>query len=395
MGDAPRAPAAGIKALSTQWSLERKGCTRVTIGCTARRAASREKGDSHRVVRGLQVHSPTRALTAAAPSTPSHRARTSWPPSEKESLLHRAYAPLSFDEELRAPERGHRQVAASESRVWPLRLHEINRLREVPRAAPADEPSAAPARAVAHADSASVLGALMSFVEPIAAFCIIWPGDFAYATTAPAGDAVAVEDLFDISSRELASAFGGDGATSADETSATASATAGPWQVDRLPLALQRAPFLTPGVAKLALRFRLDGKLVGLAGLSFPRELGPAESAWYAGCAAAFTQWIAAPGSAERRGARLVSRRALGAGERGGEERGPAREEAPSASLTEVATRLSKRELEVAEYPAQGHSALNVGASLGLSVNTVRSHVRRIYAKLEVCSRVELSHRMR
>lgn len=50
---------------------------------------------------------------------------------------------------------------------------------------------------------------------------------------------------------------------------------------------------------------------------------------------------------------------------------------------------LSERELEVLTGVSKGFSYQEVGASLGVSTNTVRTHVRRIYEKLSVNSRAE------
>jgi DNA-binding NarL/FixJ family response regulator len=50
---------------------------------------------------------------------------------------------------------------------------------------------------------------------------------------------------------------------------------------------------------------------------------------------------------------------------------------------------LSDRELEVLTGVSKGFSYQEVAASLGVSTNTVRTHVRRIYEKLAVNSRTE------
>lgn len=60
--------------------------------------------------------------------------------------------------------------------------------------------------------------------------------------------------------------------------------------------------------------------------------------------------------------------------------------EPPRASLAE----LSRREREIARLVAAGFSDLNIGAQLGITENTVGVHLRSIYAKLGVHSRVEL-----
>jgi DNA-binding NarL/FixJ family response regulator len=57
--------------------------------------------------------------------------------------------------------------------------------------------------------------------------------------------------------------------------------------------------------------------------------------------------------------------------------------------IGESATRLTRRERGVLSMLAEGHSYSEVGASLGVSENTVRSHVRSIYEKLGVSSKTE------
>jgi len=53
--------------------------------------------------------------------------------------------------------------------------------------------------------------------------------------------------------------------------------------------------------------------------------------------------------------------------------------------------RLTWRELEIARLVASGLSDLNIAQVLRISENTVGSHLRRIYAKLAVHSRVEIT----
>ncbi|HFB52728.1 MAG TPA: helix-turn-helix domain-containing protein, partial [Anaerolineae bacterium] len=52
-------------------------------------------------------------------------------------------------------------------------------------------------------------------------------------------------------------------------------------------------------------------------------------------------------------------------------------------------SKLSKRELQVLEAVAKGMSNQEIGRELVISENTVRVHLRKIYAKLEVQSRTE------
>ncbi|GAA5055796.1 DNA-binding NarL/FixJ family response regulator [Thermocatellispora tengchongensis] len=53
-----------------------------------------------------------------------------------------------------------------------------------------------------------------------------------------------------------------------------------------------------------------------------------------------------------------------------------------------IATGLSKRETEVMDLIATGHSNGQIAQRLFLSEKTVKNHVNRIYAKLGVDSRV-------
>jgi DNA-binding NarL/FixJ family response regulator len=52
---------------------------------------------------------------------------------------------------------------------------------------------------------------------------------------------------------------------------------------------------------------------------------------------------------------------------------------------------LTPRELEVLERLVQGHSYAKVAQDLRVSVNTIQSHVRAVYSKLEVNSKAEMT----
>jgi DNA-binding CsgD family transcriptional regulator len=56
---------------------------------------------------------------------------------------------------------------------------------------------------------------------------------------------------------------------------------------------------------------------------------------------------------------------------------------------------LTEAERRVAYLIATGHTNKSTAKSLGLSINTVGSHVRSIYAKLGVQSRVQLANMLR
>ena len=51
---------------------------------------------------------------------------------------------------------------------------------------------------------------------------------------------------------------------------------------------------------------------------------------------------------------------------------------------------LSGREWQVAQLLADGYSHVNIGARCELAASTVRTYVRRIYAKLGICNRADL-----
>jgi DNA-binding NarL/FixJ family response regulator len=57
--------------------------------------------------------------------------------------------------------------------------------------------------------------------------------------------------------------------------------------------------------------------------------------------------------------------------------------------------RLSEREAEVLQMVAKGLSVQEVGSVLGLSSNTVKTYIRRIYKKLAVNSRIEAIYEAR
>jgi DNA-binding NarL/FixJ family response regulator len=64
----------------------------------------------------------------------------------------------------------------------------------------------------------------------------------------------------------------------------------------------------------------------------------------------------------------------------------PQRSAAPRSSLPPAA--LTTRETEVLRLLALGHTLGEVGQALTLSVNTVKTHVKHVYARLDVSTRV-------
>ena len=55
---------------------------------------------------------------------------------------------------------------------------------------------------------------------------------------------------------------------------------------------------------------------------------------------------------------------------------------------------LSRREREIARLLVSGYSGVNVAALSGLSENTVRTYVRRLYGKLGVNNRADLVRKL-
>jgi DNA-binding CsgD family transcriptional regulator len=60
----------------------------------------------------------------------------------------------------------------------------------------------------------------------------------------------------------------------------------------------------------------------------------------------------------------------------------------------ESAMELSKRERQVARLLLEGYGHINIAAITGLSENTIRTYVRRLYRKVGVCSRFQLVQAM-
>ncbi len=66
----------------------------------------------------------------------------------------------------------------------------------------------------------------------------------------------------------------------------------------------------------------------------------------------------------------------------------------PRQQLLEERYGLSLREIEIMDLFAQGRSANWIADALFISKNTVRSHLRAIYGKLDVHTRQELLDRL-
>ena len=111
---------------------------------------------------------------------------------------------------------------------------------------------------------------------------------------------------------------------------------------------------------------RPGGALRGFAAVSVPHLVYRREVGWYAGCCDLFAStWLDDVAT-----------------------RPPA-----SSPCLEPAS-LSRREREVARLLVDGYSLVNAAAILGLSENTTRTYLKRIYAKLGVCNRVEFVRRL-
>lgn len=65
----------------------------------------------------------------------------------------------------------------------------------------------------------------------------------------------------------------------------------------------------------------------------------------------------------------------------------------PVKNEDDLEYKLSKREYEILEFLAQGFSYKMVAAETGLSIDTIRSHIKKIYDKLHVNSATEAVNR--
>jgi DNA-binding NarL/FixJ family response regulator len=61
---------------------------------------------------------------------------------------------------------------------------------------------------------------------------------------------------------------------------------------------------------------------------------------------------------------------------------------------TSEADNLSPREREILDYLAQGYQYKEIAAALDISYSTVRTHIERVYEKLQVCSRAQAVAKM-
>ena len=93
---------------------------------------------------------------------------------------------------------------------------------------------------------------------------------------------------------------------------------------------------------------------------------------------------------------RRVGRRGGEDRRRSGVRRRPLRGRArrATAEARRLSKGLSKREREIARLLVAGYSGVNVAAISGLSENTVRTYVRRLYGKLGVNNRADLVRKL-
>ena len=52
--------------------------------------------------------------------------------------------------------------------------------------------------------------------------------------------------------------------------------------------------------------------------------------------------------------------------------------------------KLSARQTQIVTLLLEGYKTFKVATSLGISPDTVRAHLRRLYTKLDICDRLEL-----
>ena len=67
----------------------------------------------------------------------------------------------------------------------------------------------------------------------------------------------------------------------------------------------------------------------------------------------------------------------------------------PSSVRAADADRLTEREREILDHLSRGYSNREIADTFGVSVPTVRSHLRSIYAKLHVRSRTQAALKYR
>ena len=67
----------------------------------------------------------------------------------------------------------------------------------------------------------------------------------------------------------------------------------------------------------------------------------------------------------------------------------PQRDPSPNAEAEKVAKKLTPREIEVMQLLALGFSYAQIADLLDVTVNTLKTHIRRAYRKLQVHNRIQ------
>jgi DNA-binding NarL/FixJ family response regulator len=139
-----------------------------------------------------------------------------------------------------------------------------------------------------------------------------------------------------------------------------------------------------PGNGQLELVHEVFARGVGVVLMTGQPTVDTAVGALQAGVVDYLTKPIAPDLLLQRLDAAIVESRA----------RKASRGTLPGLS-TEDLDRLSQREREVLTLLSVGHAPKEIATRLGLSSNTVRNHVKTIFAKLRVHSQVELLLKLR
>jgi DNA-binding CsgD family transcriptional regulator len=199
-----------------------------------------------------------------------------------------------------------------------------------------------------------------------AALCVLWPECLAAEVDPDTNGLTDLrESLASVHAPDLFRAFGIDlqGTPSSEPVLIPAQGVKSRLSV--VARALSRARVLGDQLV-LGVALRRAGTLRGFAAVSVPHLLDRRDVGWYAGCCDLFAStWL----------------------------EGVATRPPPSQPCLESAS-LSPRQREVARLLADGYSLVNVAAILGLSENTARTYLKRLYAKLGVCNRVQLVRRL-
>ncbi|HVY31999.1 MAG TPA: response regulator transcription factor [Polyangiaceae bacterium] len=139
-----------------------------------------------------------------------------------------------------------------------------------------------------------------------------------------------------------------------------------------------------PGNARLELLTKVQALGAAVVLMTGQPTVDSAVGALHGGAIDYITKPIAPDQLVLRLDAAVLKQRALGA----------ARARPRGLNPDDLA-RLSQREKQVVELLTKGDTAKDVASKLGLSANTVRNHVKSIFAKLRVHSQIELLVKLR